>query len=222
MPTTSRHRIRRRLAISSAPGDPLAVRDRGGDGSAALDDLRFIRRTMESAASFTAVPGWGMVAIGGTALIASAACAFLRSTPGSPIWMSVWLADAAVALAIALWTMSRKARRAGIPLFSAPGRRFAASFVPPMLAAAVLTLVVDRGSVARPELIAGTWLVLYGAAVITGGAFSVRAVPAMGAVFMLLGGAALLLPQFAFIGMALGFGLAHIVFGIVVAKNYGG
>src|SRR5579884_431820 len=183
MPTSSRHRIRRRIVL---PAGSVEVPDFGAtdDGSAALDDLRFIRRTMESAASFTAVPGWGMVAIGGTALAASAACALLRAAPGSPQWMAVWLADAAVALAIAFWTMWRKAHRAGLPLFTAPGRRFAASFVPPMMAAAVLTVVLYHGGSPRDGLIAGNWLMLYGAAVVTGGAFSVRAVPAMGAVFM--------------------------------------
>lgn len=222
MPGTPRHRIRRRLAVPSPSSDRLPVRDHGGDDSAALDDLRFIRRTMESAASFTAVPGWGMVAIGGTALAASALCALLRAQPGSQAWMLVWLFDAAVALGIALWTMTQKAHRAGVALFSAPGRRFAASFVPPMIAAAFLTVVLYMGSPARQGLIAGNWLMLYGAAVITGGAFSVRVVPAMGAVFMLLGATALLVPQTSFVAMALGFGLCHIVFGFLVARKYGG
>src|SRR5437868_8646237 len=137
---SSRHRIRHRLTLRAGAAPPTA------DNALALDDLRFIRRTMESAASFTAVPGWGMVAIGGTALAASAVCVVLRAVPGSPAWMSVWLADAVLALGIALWTMWRKAHRAGIPLFSAPGRRFAASFVPPMIAAAVLTVVLYGGS----------------------------------------------------------------------------
>src|SRR5438309_4438426 len=165
MPGTPRHRIRRRLAVPAASSERLPVRDQAGDGSAALDDLRFIRRTMESAASFTAVPGWGMVGIGSTALAASAACAVIHAQPGSPAWMLIWLADAVVALGIALWTMSRKAHRAGAPLFSAPGRRFAASFVPPMIAAAVLTIVLYNGSPSRAGLIAGNWLMLYGAAV---------------------------------------------------------
>jgi hypothetical protein len=163
-----------------------------------------------------------MVAIGASALIASAACLELRMASGSLGWLTAWLTDAVFALAIALWTMWRKARRTGMPLFNAPGRRFAASFVPPMIAAAALTVVLYRAGASSEALIPGNWLMLYGAGVITGGAFSVRAVPAMGAVFMLLGSMALLAPSTALIMMATGFGLCHIAFGLLVAKKYGG
>ena len=71
-------------------------------------------------------------------------------------------------------------------------------------------------------LLPGTWLLLYGAGVVTGGAFSVRAVPAMGAAFMLLGGVALALPGSGMAMMAAGFGVVHMIFGIVVARRYGG
>lgn len=219
MPSSPGHRIRRRITIPSGAPDVI-LPSAGGDN--ALDDLRFIRRTMESAASFTAVPGWGMVAIGATALAAAAACLALHAVPGSLRWMAVWFYDATIALVIALWAMWQKAQRAHVPLFSAPGRRFAASFVPPMIAAAVLTAVLYREGTHGVALLAGMWLMLYGAGVITGGAFSVRAVPAMGCVFMLIGGAALLFPQFATIAMAAGFGICHVVFGILVARKYGG
>ncbi|MBV8206830.1 MAG: hypothetical protein JO041_08550 [Acidobacteria bacterium] len=192
------------------------------DNSSALDDLRFIRRTMESAASFTAVPGWGMVAIGLTALAACAISALRHTVPGSLPWVAIWLADAVVALAIAFWTMWRKAHRAGVALFNAPGRRFAASFAPPMLAAALLTLVLYSNGPRGMAMIPGNWLLLYGAGVITGGAFSVRAVPAMGCAFMAVGALAVALPQFSTVAMAAGFGLCHIVFGIRVARKYGG
>jgi hypothetical protein len=218
MASFPRHRIRRRLpVISGARPDVRAAHS--APEATALDDLRFIRRTMESAASFTAVPGWGMVAIGASALATSAACMLKRLEAGSIPWATAWLSDAVVALMIALWAMSRKAKRAGVPLFNAPGRRFAASFVPPMIAAAALTVVLAQGN---QQLIAGTWLILYGAGVITGGAFSVRAVPAMGAVFMLLGAATLLAPSVALLTMAAGFGLCHIAFGFLVARKYGG
>jgi len=221
MSTSPGHRIRRRRVTATAVTTEVRPAP-AHDNSSALEDLRFIRRTMESAASFTAVPGWGMVAIGGSALLASAVCLAMRVSSGSLGWLAVWLADAVVALAIALWAMWRKARRTGMKLFNAPGRRFAASFVPPMIAAVALTVVLYRAGPHSEPLIAGNWLMLYGAGVITGGAFSVRAVPAMGAVFMLLGGLALLMPAAALIMMAMGFGLGHVIFGFLVAKKYGG
>jgi hypothetical protein len=190
----------------------------------AMDDLRFIRQTMEEAGSFTAVPGWGMVAIGLTALGA----AWLAARPLAPgTWLAVWLVEAALALSIAGFTMARKASagttHSGEPqaLFSGPGRRFALSFAPPLLAGAVLTAVLFRaGAVAA---IPGSWLLLYGAAVATGGAFSIRVVPVMGLCFMVLGAATLLLtPAWTDAALALGFGGIHLAFGILIARRHGG
>ena len=218
MPERPRHRIRRPRAVSPRAVAPITQHS-GGD-EAVLDDLRYIRRTMEKATSFTTVPGWGMVIIGGTAIASAAAIHALKFSPGSLSWLLGWLADAALALVIAMWAMQRKSRRTGIPLFSVPARRFAASFVPPLLGGALLTPILMRHGLGA--LLPGEWMLLYGAGVITGGAFSVRAVPAMGAVFMVLGAAALAWPAHSAIWMAAGFGLTHIAFGALVARRYGG
>src|SRR5437588_10957012 len=187
MPEHPRHRTRHSRAIPARPLAPITQHS-GGD-EAVLDDLRYSRRTMEKATSFTAVPGWGMVIIGGTALASAAGIHALKFSPGGAGWLTAWLSDAVLALVIAFWAMLRKSRRTGMPLFSAPARRFAASFVPPLLAGALLTPILIRHGLGA--LLPGEWMLLYGAGVITGGAFSVRAVPAMGAVFMVLGAAAL-------------------------------
>jgi len=69
----------------------------------------------------------------------------------------------------------------------------------------------------------GVWLLLYGTAIVTGGAFSVRAVPIMGLCLMALGGFALFAPgSLGNIFMAAGFGLVHIAFGFWIALRYGG
>jgi hypothetical protein len=184
----------------------------------AIDDLRFIRRTMEEAGAFTAVPGWGMVALGVTACGAAALAGRTR-TPGA--WLAVWLAEAAVALAIAAWGMVRKARRAQVPLFSGPARRFALSFTPPLLAGAALTAALANAG--HYGAIPGLWLLLYGTAVATGGAFSIRIVPVMGLAFMLAGLLALLAPPaWANGALAAGFGGIHMLFGAVIARRYGG
>lgn len=183
-----------------------------------MDDLRFIRRTMERGAAFTAVPGWGGMGMGITALLA-AAIAATRPTPEG--WLAVWLAEAGIAVGLGVWAMRRKARRAGLPLLSGAGRKFALSFLPPALAAALLTIGLYRTGALG--LIPGSWLLLYGTAVVTGGTFSVRVVPVMGLCFMVLGGIALLTaPSLGNPLLAAGFGGLHIVFGLYIARKHGG
>src|SRR5215831_2796465 len=175
----------------------------------AADHLRYIRETMESAAEFTAVPGWGGVAMGATAL----AAALLATRQTSPrAWLAVWLAEVFVAVAIAAPAAATKARRANSSLFRGPGKKFVLSFAPPIIVGGLLTLALfELGAFAA---LPGVWLLLYGAAIVTGGAFSVRTVPIMGLCLMALGGAALFAPAvWGNLFMAAGFGLVQIVFG---------
>jgi hypothetical protein len=143
----------------------------------AADHLRYIRETMENAAEFTAVPGWGGVTMGLTAL----AAAWLAGRQTSELgWAAVWLAEAFVAVAIAAPAAATKA-------------------------------------------LPGVWLLLYGTAIVTGGAFSVRAVPILGLCLMGLGAASLLTPAaWGNLFMATGFGLVQIGFGLWIALKYGG
>jgi hypothetical protein len=185
----------------------------------AAENLRFIRDAMARASAFTAVPGWGGVAMGVTAIVTAA----ISGPPdGSLRWVMIWLAEAAVASTTALAAMTVKARRSGTPLSSAtPAFRFALAFVPPLVAGMVLTPVfATMGSMAR---LPGCWLLLYGTAVATGGAFSVRIVPLMGVCFMVLGALAFAAPAaWGHWLMAAGFGGLHIVFGLIIARRYGG
>lgn len=184
----------------------------------AIDNLRFIRDTMERAGSFTAVPGWGQVAIGVTALGAAALAA---RQPGLLPWLVVWLGEALVAVAIGGWAMARKARAGHTPLLSGPARRFGLAFVPPLAAGGLLTVALYFSSQAR--LIPGAWLVLYGTGVMTGGALSVPVVPLMGLAFVATGAAALFGPaSWGNACLAAGFGGLHVVFGLIIARRYGG
>src|SRR5947209_11318608 len=119
----------------------------------AADNLRFIRETMERAGSFTAVPGWGGFAIGWTALAASFVAAQQTSRNA---WLGTWLAEALVAVGIAAGATARKARAAKVPLLSGPGRKFALSFVPPLLVGVLLTVVLFPAGYAA--VLPGMWL----------------------------------------------------------------
>jgi len=203
-----------------APGPPGPPRPPGPPAlhARAMDNLRFIRETMERAGSFTAVPGWGGLMIGATATAATIAAG---SSAATPRWRAVWLGEAIVALAIGVWSMRRKARSAGIKLTSGPGRKFTLSLAPPLVAGALLTMALSRDGIF--QALPGLWLLLYGTGVITGGAFSVRVVPIMGLCFMALGLVALYLPSpWPEILMGIGFGGVHIIFGAIIARRYGG
>ncbi|PYS05343.1 MAG: hypothetical protein DMG12_08165 [Acidobacteria bacterium] len=184
----------------------------------AVENLKYIRETMERAGSFTAVPGWGGVLMGVSALLTSLISSRL---PSKDLWFLAWLGEAFLALAIGGWAMVQKGKAAKAPILYGPGRKFALSLCPAMIAGAVLTLVLYRYGLFA--MMPGVWLLLYGVAVVTGGAFSVKVVPIMGVSFMAMGTAALFgPPAWANWFMAAGFGLLHIAFGIVIARRYGG
>jgi hypothetical protein len=187
-------------------------------GDRAMDNLRFIRRTIERGAAFTAVPGWGGVGMGLSAVVAAGLAAG-QTEAGQ--WLTVWLLEAAVAAAIGFVAIQRKARRAEVPLLSGTGRKVLLSFLPPALAGLALTAALARAG--NQALLPATWLLLYGAAVITAGAYSVKAVPLMGLCFMALGGVALFGPAtWGDYLMTVGFGGLHIVFGTIIARRHGG
>jgi hypothetical protein len=201
------HPLRKRLRSEN-----LALHDR------AMDNLRFIRETMERAGSFTAVSGWGQVSIGLTALVATW---LSRGEMGSERWLMIWTLEFVVALTIGGFTVARKAYSAGLPLLSGPGRKVALSLAPPLVAGAMLTAVLFDAGLLWP--LTGMWLLLYGTGVVAAGAYSVRIVPVMGLSFMFLGTLALLAPPaWGNSLMGLGFGGLHIFFGILIAWRYGG
>lgn len=186
--------------------------------SHAIDNLRYIRETMERAGSFTAVPGWGGVAIGVTALIAGTLAVLEVSHVRS---LEIWAGEAFVGVLIGLVSIHFKARRHEGSLNSPAARKFALSFAPPLLAGGLLTLVLVDARLFTP--IPGVWLLLYGTAVMTGGAFSVKPIPVMGLCFTTLGTVALFSPfDWGIRLLIAGFGGLHILFGIWIARRYGG
>jgi hypothetical protein len=184
----------------------------------AVENLRFIRETMERAGSFTAVPGWGGVAMGVTAAAAAIVASLRRSQQE---WLAVWSIEGLLAFVIGIWAVHRKARAAHLSLGSAPARKFLLSFAPPLFAGALLTIGLLHAGTLAP--VPAVWLLMYGAGVVTGGAFSVPAVPIMGCCFILEGAIALFAPiNWSNALLGIGFGGLHIVFGVIIARRYGG
>ena len=203
---------------SVRPLRPPPQKDLSSLHGRAMDNLAFIRNTMEAAGSFTAVSGWGMVAIGVLAIAVATAASMAPTETGA---LSLWLAAAVLSPLLMIWAMIRKARAAKMPLLSGPGRKFVLSFSPPMAVGALLTFVLYRAGMI--DLIPGVWLLLYGTAVVAGGAFSVKIVPVMGLCFMAAGVVAVFSPvswNDWIRGAA--FGGLHVAFGILIARSHGG
>lgn len=183
-----------------------------------LEDLRYIRQTMESAASFTAVSGWGMAAVGAVALAAAVAA---QAQPEPSRWVVVWVIAAVVAASVSVAANAQKSARSRHAATQAVLRKFLLAFLPPLFAGAVLTAVLVRAE--QWSLLAPLWLLIYGTAVMSGGVFSVRLVPAMGACFIGAGLLSLALPASAANWMmAAAFGGLHLVFGLMIARRHGG
>ncbi|MGQ0647857.1 MAG: hypothetical protein ACT4P7_09815 [Gemmatimonadaceae bacterium] len=214
---------KRPLRLESEQESP-ALSDR------AIDNLQYIRETMERAGTFTAISGRGIAATG---VIAIVAYGVSGNQLGSPRWLSAWVGAALFALVTSIVATYRKARGTSTPISGSLGRKLALAFLPALVAGAVITAVALRAGwfAALP----GVWLIMYGAAVMAGGALSAPIVPVMGASFMLLGALALGAPvvlasaweeasrtALLNVFMALGFGGLHLVFGTAIARRYGG
>ena len=173
---------------------------------------------MERSASFTAVSGWAGMVMGAIALGAAWAA---HGQYAPERWVATWLGAAGISFMVAIAGMILKARAVGMPLVSGPGRKFASSFAPPVLVGGILTVALCAHG--QAALLPGTWLLLYGTAVVTGGAHSVRIIPLTGIAFIFLGATAVFAPPAwgdAF--MAAGFGGLHLVSGILIVRRHGG
>ncbi len=200
--------------LSPRPGvsSPVSLHSR------AIADLRFIRDTMAGTAAYTAFSGLGLFIIGLGALLAG----FLAEREaGVTSRLGIWVADAAVSIAIGCVTSILKARAADQPLFAGPIRKFSLSFAPAIVAGGVLTWVML--GTASQGLLPGIWLLLYGVGLVSASTLSIRVVSAAGVVFFFLGALALtaLAPWSEFVLWA-GFAALHIAMGTVIWRRHGG
>jgi hypothetical protein len=185
----------------------------------ALGTLRYIRASMEAAGAL-AVPGMAGVVMGLIGILAAA----LASTPAlRAFWLEVWLGAAVAAFVLGGGLMARQAARRGHTYQFAPIRKFVLCLSPALIAGAVLTLVLLRAEMDR--LVPGTWLLLYGCAVTAASTVTGRLnrlIACMGTLFMLLGIATFVLPpQLHSLLLGLGFGVLHLVSGVLIGRRHG-
>lgn len=186
--------------------------------SSAIENLRYIRSTIEAAHAFTTVPGRGCIAMG---LVALGAAALAEVPALAADWIRVWLGAAVLAALAALAFLVRKAAAQRLSLGRGVAKRFFLALLPSFVAGAVLTAALYEPTAYRP--IAGIWLLCYGAGLAASGVHSIRAVMLAGFAFMSLGAAALFAAQLSpTLLLAAGFGGVHLALGLVIVRRHGG
>jgi hypothetical protein len=176
--------------------------------------LRYIRASMEAAGT-VAVSGSAGVAMGVIGLIAAAATSMAAMRPH---WLAVWLSAAAVAALLGSVLMGRQASLQGFTLLGAPIRKFMLGLAPGLFAGATMTFIEWQAN--DVHAIPGTWLLLYGCALISTSASTTRMVGLLGSLFALLGLIAFWLPEsLQILALGAGFGALHLVFGILIRRG---
>ena len=182
--------------------------------SHAAATLRYIRASMDAAA-FVAVPGSAGIAMGSIGLLATV----VSSTRGlHEYWLAVWLVAAALGGGVGFALMMRPASLRGLSLYGTPLRKFALGLFPALLAGAVLTPVLwSTGSL---HAIPGTWLLLYGCALISASVAATPMIAIMGAAFVGLALVALVAPdRLQILLLGAGFGGLHVLFGFLIGRK---
>jgi hypothetical protein len=175
--------------------------------------LRYIRASIDGAVSVD-VPGSAGIALGAIGIMATA----LSSLPAlHEYWVLIWLIASLAAAGAGSALLLRDSSLRGLRLIGTPIRRFALCLLPSILAGVVLTAV--HWSAGNLHAIAGTWLLLYGCALISASTVTTRTISIMGGCFVALGLLALALPDNLQIPMlGAGFGGLHITFGIIIGR----
>ncbi len=185
--------------------------------SRALGTLAYIRASIESSSSMD-VPGMAGIVMGIIGVLAAVAVSLPRLAPH---WLAIWLIAAALALLLGGALVARQLVRRGHSRYLGPARRFLLCLCPTLLAGAVLTMVLE--SAGTTGLIPGMWLLLYGCAVLSASTVTTaeiaRLISIMGGLFAGLGLIAFALPAISHtVTLGLGFGLLHIIFGILIGR----
>lgn len=183
--------------------------------SHAAATLQYIRASMDAAASLS-VPGSAAIAVGIVGTVAAALC----FVPGmAKYWIAIWLMAAVVALgAGGVLVLQQFARVGAGPILArGPVRKLFLCWSPSLFAGAVMTAL--HWSNGNLEAIPGTWLMLYGCALVGATAVTNRAIGILGVAFFVCGVLALLLPERAqVLLLGAGFGGLHIIFGFSIRR----
>lgn len=192
----------------------------------AHENLQYIRRTLDAAGRFTAVPGKGLMAAGIATFAGVTVNLLITGAPwgSGPLRqtaLDVWGIVLVVSLAIVSWGICRKSRQTQTRLRAPLVRKLLWSLCPALFVGGLLTHLA--ASTQNLGWLPTIWLGCYGAAVTNGGLVSVAPVRYLGLSLLATAAGAALSPQgLGLAWLAVGFGWLHLVFGAYIAWRHNG
>ncbi len=204
-----------------------------------LETLQSIRDIMERSQRFLSLSGLSGIAAGVSGLAASVVAYYYMNQQFSllrederqyDITYSKWGYDTftfffalaivtlLVAVSSAYFFTHLKAQKQGKSIWNAASKRLAINFLIPLIVGGLVCLILlSRGYVG---LIAPLTLVFYGLACLHGSKYTVEEVRYLGYFEICLGILALYFVGYGLLFWALGFGVLHIIYGVIMYKKY--
>jgi hypothetical protein len=203
-----------------------------------LDNLREIRSLMERSSRFLSLSGLSGVIIGLTA-IAGILAAYLYlglsfDEPGyyqpatgengelNPSFYSFMLIDLILVLIISLLAAGlltfRKARKHGLPVWDASAKRLLKNLSVPLATGGIFCLILlYHGQLA---FIAPATLIFYGLALVNASKYTISELRYLGMAETITGLVAMVFTDYGLLFWAFGFGILHILYGIIMYLKY--
>lgn len=193
-----------------------------------IRDIVEIRSMMERSSKFVLLSGWSGIMAGMYALAgAYIANRYYHFSPDSVANGSndslkevvpLALIVLALALSTAVYFSYQKARKRGERLWNATARQLLISMVVPFLVGGILILIlISQGFIG---LVAPFSLIFYGLALFNASNFTYNVVRVLGLMEIALGLLGVFFIGYGLLFWVLGFGLAHIIYGVYVYYRY--
>jgi predicted lysophospholipase L1 biosynthesis ABC-type transport system permease subunit len=201
------------------------------------DDLNAIRKMMERSSKFLSLSGLSGIFAGGFAL-AGAAVAYLILTNSGSIAMNdqyenlagkidqtikiKLIVDALAVLVLAFGSAvifsARKARKKKIHIWDQTTRTMLYHLFIPLVAGGVLAIILMLKN--HMNMVPAITLLFYGLALVNAGKFTLSEVHYLGLCEIILGLVAAIFLQYGLIFWTIGFGILHILYGIIMYRKY--
>ena len=206
--------------------------------SKSVEDIKTIRKIMEESSRFLSLSGLSGVFAGVFAIAGAVVAFFLirnyeanhlasifKSLSGNPSFPLKWklIADAVVVLilsvASALYFSNRKAKSDGKSSWTPVSKRLLINLLIPLTSGGLFIIILLTQK--QTTLIVPGMLIFYGLALVNGGKFTYGEVFYLGILQIITGLVAALYPQQALGFWVFGFGILHILYGMVMYRKYG-